>query len=50
MQFPLQLDLYEFAAPELKAQLDGPRSTETAAEDERDATVKRQKREAVRAS
>ena len=45
--FPLQLDAYEFATPELKAQLDGPRSTEAAAEDERDAAAKRQKREAV---
>lgn len=45
--FPLQLDAYEFATPELKAQLDGPRSTEAAAEEELEATAKRQKREAV---
>lgn len=48
MAFPLQLDVYEFATPELKAELDGPRSTETALEEERDAVVKRQKREQVR--
>lgn len=47
MAFPLQLDTYDFATPELKAQLHGPRSTEAAVEEERDAVVKRQKREAV---
>jgi len=45
--FPLQLDLYEFATDDLRQQLDGPRSTEAAIDDERDTKVKRQKREAV---
>lgn len=47
MGFPLQLDLYEFATDDLSKQLDGPRSTEAAIDDERDTKVKRQKREAV---
>lgn len=45
--FPIVLDAYEFASDELKAQLDGARSSVTATEEAADKATKRQKRDEV---